>query len=90
MSPPFTHSLTHTHTHSHTLTLTHTHTLTHSHSHTLTLTLTHSHTVYGVELTTLVKLHGTKVPVVVKDCIEEIETRGKENKHWVLVYTCNH
>ena len=65
---------------------------THSHTHTLTLTLSHSHshTVYGVELTTLVKLHGTKVPVVVKDCIEEIETRGEENKHWVLVYTCNH
>jgi len=32
--------------------------------------------VYSVELTTLVKMHGTKVPVVVKDCIEDIEKRG--------------
>ena len=59
--------------------------------HTHTLTHSHTHTVYGVELTTLVKLHGTKVPVVVKDCIEEIETRGEgNNKHWILVHTCNH
>jgi hypothetical protein len=32
--------------------------------------------VFGVELTTLVKMHGTKVPVVVSSCIEEIEKRG--------------
>ena len=55
----------------------------HTHSH----TLTHTHTVYGVELTTLVKLHGTKVPVVVKDCIEEIESRGEESQQWVFVGT---
>ena len=32
--------------------------------------------VYSVELTTLVKMHGTKVPVVVSNCIEEVEKRG--------------
>ena len=46
--------------------------------------------MYGVELTTLVKLHGTKVPVVVKDCIEEIESRGEESEQWVLVGACYH
>jgi hypothetical protein len=35
--------------------------------------------VYGVELTTLVKMHGTKVPVVVKDSIEELERRGEND-----------
>jgi hypothetical protein len=34
--------------------------------------------VYCVELTTLVKMHGTKVPVVVSSCIEEVEKRGTE------------
>ena len=57
----------------------------HSHTHTHTHILTYTHTVYGVELTTLVKLHGTKVPVVVKDCIEEIESRGEESQQWVFV-----
>lgn len=33
--------------------------------------------VFGVELTTLVKMHGTKVPVVVSSCIEEVEKRGE-------------
>ena len=33
--------------------------------------------VFGVELTTFVKMEGTKVPSVIKDCIEEIEKRGK-------------
>ncbi len=37
----------------------------------------HPHVVFGVELTTLVKMQSTKVPVVIKDCIEEIEKRGK-------------
>ena len=32
--------------------------------------------VYCVELTALVKMHGTKVPVVVSNCIEELERRG--------------
>ena len=34
--------------------------------------------VYCVELTTLVKMHGTKVPVVVSSCIEEVEKRGTQ------------
>ena len=38
----------------------------------------HPHIVFGVELTTLVKMQSTKVPVVIKDCIEEIEKRGKK------------
>jgi len=32
--------------------------------------------VFGVELTTLVKMQNTKVPIVIKDCIQEIERRG--------------
>ncbi|KAL5473980.1 hypothetical protein EMCRGX_G028550 [Ephydatia muelleri] len=32
--------------------------------------------VYGVELTTIVKMHATKIPVVLKTCIEEVERRG--------------
>ena len=48
-------------------------------SHTYTHTHTHTHTVYGVELTTLVKMHGTKVPVIVKDSIEEVERRGEKD-----------
>ena len=32
--------------------------------------------VYGVELTTLVKMEGTKIPGVIKDCIQEVENRG--------------
>ena len=35
--------------------------------------------VYGVELTTLVKMDGTKVPVVISSCIEEVEKRGRSN-----------
>ncbi len=38
--------------------------------------------MYGVELTTLVKMHSTKVPVVVKECIEEIERRGELDRLW--------
>ena len=33
--------------------------------------------VYGVDLTTIVKMCSTKVPIVVKDCIEELEKRGQ-------------
>ena len=57
------------------LTPSHTHTHTHTPSH--TPPHTHTHTVFGVELTTLVKMQSTKVPVVIKDCIEEIEKRGE-------------
>lgn len=32
--------------------------------------------VYGVDLTTVVKMYGTKIPLIVKECIEEIEKRG--------------
>lgn len=47
-----------------------------------------THTVYSVELTTLVKMHGTKVPVVVKDCIEDIEKRGKRIECLFLCLKC--
>ncbi len=60
------------------LTPSHTHTHTHPHTHPLT-PHTHTHTVFGVELTTLVKMQSTKVPVVIKDCIEEIEKRGERH-----------
>lgn len=33
-------------------------------------------TVFGVDLTTLVKLHNTKRPFVVEACIREVEKRG--------------
>ena len=36
--------------------------------------------VYGVELTTLVKMEGHKVPAVIRDCIEEVESRGEGGK----------
>ena len=32
--------------------------------------------VFGVDLTTLVKLHNTKRPFVVEACIREVERRG--------------
>ena len=32
---------------------------------------------YGVDLTTLLKTHGTKVPFVIKECVDELERRGK-------------
>ena len=34
-----------------------------------------------MELTTLVKMHGTKVPVVISSCIEEVEKRGRLLDH---------
>ena len=34
--------------------------------------------VFGVDLTTLVKLHNTKRPFVVDACIREVEKRGNE------------
>jgi len=33
-------------------------------------------TVFGVDLTTLVKLHNTKRPFVVEACIAEVDKRG--------------
>lgn len=33
-------------------------------------------TVFGIDLTALVKLHGTERPIVVDKCISEIERRG--------------
>ena len=36
--------------------------------------------VYGVDLTTLLKVYSTKIPIVVKHCIEELERRGKERE----------
>jgi len=32
--------------------------------------------VFGVDLTTLVKLHNTKRPYIVDACIREVERRG--------------
>ena len=39
--------------------------------------LKHLKHVYGVDLTTLVKLHCTSRPVVIDKCVAEIEERGK-------------
>lgn len=35
-------------------------------------------TVYGVELVTILKLQQMKIPNVVRECISEVEARGKE------------
>ena len=32
--------------------------------------------IFGVDLTTVVKAHGTVRPVVIDNCIDEIESRG--------------
>lgn len=32
--------------------------------------------VFGVDLTTLVKAHNTKLPTIVEDCVREVEKRG--------------
>lgn len=32
--------------------------------------------VFGIELTTLLTAHKTKIPFVVKKCVEEVEARG--------------
>jgi len=34
--------------------------------------------VYGVDLTTLVTMEGQKVPKLVRETIQEIESRGEE------------
>ena len=41
--------------------------------------LRHVKKVYSCDLTTLVKAHNTKRPMVVDMCIQEIEARGKKN-----------
>lgn len=47
--------------------------------------LRHVKKVYSCDLTTLVKAHNTKRPMVVDMCIQELEARGKKN---VCVYVC--
>uniref|UniRef100_H2YZ17 Beta-chimaerin n=1 Tax=Ciona savignyi TaxID=51511 RepID=H2YZ17_CIOSA len=42
--------------------------------------LKHVQHVFGVDLTTLVKLHGTQRPIVVDMCISEIEKRGMDSE----------
>lgn len=36
----------------------------------------YSFVVFGVDLTTLVKAHNTKLPTIVEDCVREVEQRG--------------
>lgn len=36
------------------------------------------HSVYGVDLTTLVKLEGGVIPHILKECIDHIQSRGDE------------
>ena len=46
--------------------------------------------VFGVDLTTLVKLHNTKRPFVVEACIKEVEKRGNLTFHNILWYFGNY
>lgn len=46
--------------------------------------LKHVKKVYSCDLTTLVKAHNSKRPMVVDMCIREIESRGKLNSGSVL------
>jgi hypothetical protein len=32
--------------------------------------------VFGVDLTTLVKAHNTKLPTILEECVREVERRG--------------
>ncbi|KAG9328869.1 hypothetical protein JZ751_010074 [Albula glossodonta] len=49
--------------------------------------LKHVKKVYSCDLTTLVKAHNTKRPMVVDMCIREIESRGEqEEKHASLAF----
>ena len=41
--------------------------------------------MYGVDLTTVVKMCNTKVPVIVTNCIQEIENRGMSYTDWVCL-----
>ncbi|XP_046847399.1 beta-chimaerin-like [Xenia sp. Carnegie-2017] len=36
--------------------------------------------VFGVDLTTLVKAHNTKLPTIVEDCVREVEQRGLKSE----------
>lgn len=47
--------------------------------------LRHVKKVYSCDLTTLVKAHNTKRPMVVDMCIQELEARGKKK---ACVYVC--
>lgn len=48
--------------------------------------LRHVKKVYSCDLTTLVKAHNTKRPMVVDMCIQEIEARGERERE--CVYFC--
>ena len=37
-----------------------------------------SFTVFGVDLTTIVKLEGGLIPKILTNCIEELQSRGKK------------
>lgn len=42
--------------------------------------LHHCYTVYGVDLTTLVKLEGGIVPKIISECIQDLESRGMSSQ----------
>lgn len=46
--------------------------------------LRHVKKVYSCDLTTLVKAHNTKRPMVVDMCIQEIEARGNTKEKYCL------
>lgn len=49
--------------------------------------LRHVKKVYSCDLTTLVKAHNTKRPMVVDMCIQELEARGKQTVCvWLIVF----
>lgn len=50
--------------------------------------LRHVKKVYSCDLTTLVKAHNTKRPMVVDMCIQEIEARGERDSKCVFIYVC--
>lgn len=51
--------------------------------------LRHVKKVYSCDLTTLVKAHNTKRPMVVDMCIQEIEARGETKEARVSQRLCN-
>lgn len=50
--------------------------------------LRHVKKVYSCDLTTLVKAHNTKRPMVVDMCIQELEARGEREIRIVCVCVC--
>lgn len=46
--------------------------------------LRHVKKVYSCDLTTLVKAHNAKRPMVVDMCIQELEARGEEHKSAIV------